>query len=77
MSSVLLQRDFVQDFMLLSIVDYFCFRFQINLRICLLQISGYKKLFLEVEDVRKQPYDSDNPEHEQQLMEVSSRYLVL
>ncbi|XP_073460229.1 ELMO domain-containing protein 2 [Aquarana catesbeiana] len=45
-------------------------RFQINLRICLLQISGYKKLFLEVEDVRKQPYDSDNPEHEQQLMEL-------
>ncbi|CAI9617592.1 unnamed protein product [Staurois parvus] len=52
------------------ILDYYCFRFQINLRICLLQISGYKKLFLEVEDVRKQPYNSDNPEHEQQLMEL-------
>ncbi|KAM9330021.1 ELMO domain-containing protein 2 [Gastrophryne carolinensis] len=45
-------------------------RFQINLRICLLQISGYKKLFLEVENVRKQPYDSENGEHEQQLMEL-------
>ncbi|XP_018422943.1 PREDICTED: ELMO domain-containing protein 2-like [Nanorana parkeri] len=45
-------------------------RFQINLRICLLQISGYKKLFLEAEDVRKQPYNSDNPEHEQQLLEL-------
>nr|DBA28971.1 TPA: hypothetical protein GDO54_009247 [Pyxicephalus adspersus] len=43
---------------------------KINLRICLLQISGYKKLFIEVEDVRKRPYDSDNPEHEWQLLEL-------
>ncbi|CAJ0958587.1 unnamed protein product [Ranitomeya imitator] len=43
---------------------------QINLRICLLQISGYKKLYLDVESVRKQPYDADNPQHEQQLLEL-------
>ncbi|XP_075716531.1 ELMO domain-containing protein 2 [Rhinoderma darwinii] len=45
-------------------------RIQINLRICLLQISGYKKLYLDVENVRKQPYDADNPQHEQQLLEL-------
>ncbi|KAG9480110.1 ELMO domain-containing protein 2 [Eleutherodactylus coqui] len=45
-------------------------RIQMNLRICLLQISGYKKLYLHVENVRKQPYDSDNPQHEQQLLEL-------
>ncbi|XP_063314522.1 ELMO domain-containing protein 2 [Pelobates fuscus] len=47
-------------------------RFQISLRICLLQISGYKKLYLEVEDMRKQCYDCNNPEHEQQLLELWS-----
>ncbi|XP_040274413.1 ELMO domain-containing protein 2 [Bufo bufo] len=45
-------------------------RIQINLRICVLQISGYKKLYLAVESVRKQTYDSNNPQHEQQLMEL-------
>lgn len=45
-------------------------RIQVNLRICLLQISGYKKLFMDVESVRKQPYDSDNPQHEHQLLEL-------
>ncbi|KAM8939983.1 ELMO domain-containing protein 2 [Pelodytes ibericus] len=45
-------------------------KIQINLRICLLQISGYKKLYLDVEDVRKQSYDCDNSEHEQQLLEL-------
>uniref|UniRef100_A0A8C5LYT7 ELMO domain containing 2 n=1 Tax=Leptobrachium leishanense TaxID=445787 RepID=A0A8C5LYT7_9ANUR len=45
-------------------------RFQTSLRICLLQISGYKKLYSNVEDVRKQSYDSDNLQHEQQLLEL-------
>ncbi|NP_001080025.1 ELMO/CED-12 domain containing 2 L homeolog isoform X1 [Xenopus laevis] len=45
-------------------------RFEINLRICLLQISGYKKLYLDVENLRKQSYDSDNNYHEQQLLEL-------
>lgn len=50
----------------------FCyyFRFKTDLRISLLQISGYKKLYLNVEDLRKIPYDSDNEEHEDQLIEV-------
>ncbi|KAG8453925.1 hypothetical protein GDO86_000522 [Hymenochirus boettgeri] len=45
-------------------------RFKMNLRICLLQISGYKKLYLDAEDLRKQSYDSENNLHEQQLLEL-------
>lgn len=50
----------------------FCyyFRFKTNLHISLLQISGYKKLYLNVENLRKVPYDSENEEHEEQLIEV-------
>nr|XP_025961920.1 ELMO domain-containing protein 2 isoform X2 [Dromaius novaehollandiae] len=44
--------------------------FKINLHICLLQISGYKKLYLNVESLRKVPYDADNEEHEEQLIEL-------
>ncbi|XP_030045245.1 ELMO domain-containing protein 2 [Microcaecilia unicolor] len=47
-------------------------RFQVSLRVCLLQISGYKQLYLRVENLRKQPYDSNNDEHEEQLMELWS-----
>ncbi|NXQ78641.1 ELMD2 protein, partial [Quiscalus mexicanus] len=41
-----------------------------NLQISLLQISGYKKLYLAVENLRKVPYDSENEEHEEQLIEL-------
>ncbi|KAK2519231.1 Elmod2 [Columba guinea] len=44
--------------------------FKTNLHISLLQISGYTKLYLNVEDLRKVPYDSDNKEHEEQLIEL-------
>ncbi|XP_068260124.1 ELMO domain-containing protein 2 isoform X2 [Nyctibius grandis] len=44
--------------------------FKTNLHISLLQISGYKKLYLNVENLRKVPYDSDNEEHEEQLIEL-------
>ncbi|NXE69034.1 ELMD2 protein, partial [Calcarius ornatus] len=45
-------------------------RFKTNLHISLLQISGYKKLYLDVENLRKVPYDSENEEHEEQLIEL-------
>ncbi|NXT08759.1 ELMD2 protein, partial [Prunella fulvescens] len=45
-------------------------RFKTNLHISLLQISGYKKLYLNVENLRKVPYDSENEEHEEQLIEL-------
>nr|XP_020638726.1 ELMO domain-containing protein 2 isoform X2 [Pogona vitticeps] len=41
-----------------------------KLQLCLLQISGCRKLYLAVEDLRKDPYNSDNKEHEEQLMEL-------
>ncbi|NXY11652.1 ELMD2 protein, partial [Pteruthius melanotis] len=44
--------------------------FKTNLHISLLQISGYKKLYLSVENLRKVPYDSENEEHEEQLIEL-------
>ncbi|NXT50039.1 ELMD2 protein, partial [Pluvianellus socialis] len=44
--------------------------FKTNLHISLLQISGYKKLYSNVENLRKVPYDSDNEEHEEQLIEL-------
>ncbi|XP_044286699.1 ELMO domain-containing protein 2 isoform X2 [Varanus komodoensis] len=44
--------------------------FALKLQLCLLQISGCRKLYLAVEELRKQPYNSDNKEHEEQLMEL-------
>uniref|UniRef100_A0A8C6XUW2 ELMO domain containing 2 n=1 Tax=Naja naja TaxID=35670 RepID=A0A8C6XUW2_NAJNA len=44
--------------------------FASKLQSSLLQISGYKKLCLAVEDLKKQVYNSDNKEHEEQLMEL-------
>lgn len=44
--------------------------FALKLRICLIQITGYKKLYLAVENLRKCPYNSDNKEHENQLIEL-------
>ncbi|NWI55160.1 ELMD2 protein, partial [Calyptomena viridis] len=44
--------------------------FRTKLRISLLQISGYKKLYLDVENLRKVPFDSENEEHEEQLIEL-------
>ncbi|XP_053259290.1 ELMO domain-containing protein 2 isoform X1 [Podarcis raffonei] len=44
--------------------------FASKLQLSLLQISGCKKLYLAVEELRKQPYNSDNKEHEEQLMEL-------
>ncbi|XP_006011129.1 ELMO domain-containing protein 2 [Latimeria chalumnae] len=45
-------------------------QFKSSLHLCLLQISGYKKLYLEVEDLRKQPYDSENKQHENMLLKL-------
>ncbi|XP_036620335.1 ELMO domain-containing protein 2 [Trichosurus vulpecula] len=47
-------------------------RFKIRMKACLLQISGYKQLYLDVENVRKSPYDSNNQHHEELLMKLWS-----
>ncbi|KFP72305.1 ELMO domain-containing protein 2, partial [Acanthisitta chloris] len=44
--------------------------FKSILHMSLMQISGYKKLYREVENLRKVPYDSDNEEHEELLIEL-------
>lgn len=48
----------------------FFFRFKGNLHICLLQITGYSSLYVSVEDLRKEPFSSENPEHEAMLLKV-------
>lgn len=47
------------------------------MKACLLQISGYKQLYLDVESVRKKPYDSDNLQHEKLLLKVNFCFLYL
>ncbi|KAK2099421.1 ELMO domain-containing protein 1 [Saguinus oedipus] len=39
---------------------------------CLLQIVGYRNLIADVEKLRREPYDSDNPQHEEMLLKVSA-----
>lgn len=41
------------------------------MRTCLLQITGYRQLYQDVENVRKKPYDSANAQHERLLLKVS------
>lgn len=55
----------------LKMIIFVIFSFKICMKACLLQISGYKQLYLDVESVRKKPYDSDNLQHEKLLIKVS------
>lgn len=43
-------------------------RFSLSLQQCLEQIWNYKQLLIEVEDLRKMSFDSENDEHEQKLL---------
>ncbi|XP_045142397.1 ELMO domain-containing protein 2-like [Echinops telfairi] len=45
-------------------------RFKSSLKACLLQISGYKQLYVDVEKERQNPYDSDNVKHEKLLLQL-------
>lgn len=45
----------------------------ISLQACLLQIVGYRNLIADVEKLRREPYDSDNPQHEEMLLKVRPR----
>ncbi|ELW64213.1 ELMO domain-containing protein 1 [Tupaia chinensis] len=42
----------------------------ISLQACLLQIVGYRNLIADVEKLRREPYDSDNPQHEEMLLKL-------
>lgn len=46
-------------------------RLGISLQACLLQIVGYRNLIADVEKLRREPYDSENPQHEEMLLQVS------
>lgn len=51
-------------------------RLGISLQASLLQIVGYRSLVAEVEKLRREPYDCENPEHEEMLMKVCSLSVV-
>ncbi|KAJ8256779.1 hypothetical protein COCON_G00189310 [Conger conger] len=42
----------------------------VSLQASLLQIAGYRSLLGEVEKLRREPYDSENPEHEDMLLKL-------
>uniref|UniRef100_A0A8D0HC47 ELMO domain containing 1 n=1 Tax=Sphenodon punctatus TaxID=8508 RepID=A0A8D0HC47_SPHPU len=42
----------------------------VSLQGCLLQIVGYRNLIAEVEKLRREPYDSDNSQHEEMLLKL-------
>lgn len=44
--------------------------FKESLHTCLLQITGYKSLYVSVEDLRKEVFSSDNPQHETTLLKL-------
>ncbi|KAJ8388271.1 hypothetical protein AAFF_G00135320 [Aldrovandia affinis] len=44
--------------------------FKMNLQACLLQITGYKRLYTSVEDLRKQAFDGENNRHENMLLKL-------
>ncbi|XP_051897960.1 ELMO domain-containing protein 2 isoform X2 [Pristis pectinata] len=45
-------------------------KFKLSLQTCLLQITGFKKLYIDVENLRKQPFDSSNKQHEDMLIKL-------
>lgn len=56
--------------------NFVIFSFKICMKACLLQISGYRQLYLDVESVRKKPYDSDNLQHEKLLLKVGFVFYI-
>ncbi|KAJ7320145.1 hypothetical protein JRQ81_019656 [Phrynocephalus forsythii] len=42
----------------------------VSLQACLLQIVGYRNLIAQVEKLRREPYDSEDPQHEEMLLKL-------
>lgn len=58
-------------------LDYFFPpRLGVSLQACLLQIVGYRNLIAEVEKLRREPYDSENPQHEEMLLKVGASEML-
>ncbi|XP_064608499.1 ELMO domain-containing protein 2-like [Liolophura sinensis] len=53
-----------------QIVEDVHIEFESRLKVCLVQICAYKRLFEEVETIRKIKYDSTNAQHEKMLLEL-------
>ena len=53
------------------------FSFADSMFICLNQICGYTDLCHEAEQLRKEPYSSDNAGHEKRLMQVTTEIFVI
>lgn len=51
-------------------------RLGVSLQACLLQIVGYRNLIAEVEKLRREPYDSENPQHEEMLLKVGAEEVL-
>lgn len=51
-------------------------RLGVSLQACLLQIVGYRNLIAEVEKLRREPYDSENPQHEEMLLKVGTEEVL-
>ncbi|XP_016891028.1 ELMO domain-containing protein 2 isoform X2 [Cynoglossus semilaevis] len=45
-------------------------QFKVSLHTCLLQITGYRSLYTNVEDLRKQIFSSEKTEHEDMLLKL-------
>ena len=55
----------------INLINLNTFSFADSMFICLNQICGYTDLCHEAEQLRKEPYSSDNESHEKRLMQVT------
>uniref|UniRef100_A0AAZ3Q9Q9 ELMO domain-containing protein n=1 Tax=Oncorhynchus tshawytscha TaxID=74940 RepID=A0AAZ3Q9Q9_ONCTS len=62
--------DYFIWYVLMTNVCLFGPRFKVNLKLCLLQITGYRNLFTSVEELRKENFDSDKVQHEEMLLKL-------
>uniref|UniRef100_A0AAZ3SIL0 ELMO domain-containing protein n=1 Tax=Oncorhynchus tshawytscha TaxID=74940 RepID=A0AAZ3SIL0_ONCTS len=62
--------DYFMWYVLMTNVCLFGPRFKVNLKLCLVQITGYRNLFTSVEELRKENFDSDKVQHEEMLLKL-------
>lgn len=69
--------DYFIWYVLMTNVCLFGPRFKVNLKLCLLQITGYRNLFTSVEELREENFDSDKVQHEEMLLKVLWPFIFL
>lgn len=75
-SSLFIPKQFLKSGHRSSVYSPYMSRFKGTLHICLLQITGYSSLYLSVEDLRKEVFNSENQEHEAMLLKVRFHFQV-